>query len=41
MHFPVSWDPFFRDYMTLPDVYHYVTQHYRHHRRQLTLPDAD
>jgi len=37
MHFPTGWDPYFRDWMTLADVYHYATQHYRHHRRQLTL----
>ena len=37
MHFPTGWDPYFRDYMTLADVYHYATQHYLHHRRQLTL----
>jgi hypothetical protein len=37
MHFPVGCDPFFNDYMTLRDVYHYATQHYDHHRRQLTL----
>ena len=37
MHFPVGWDPYFNDYMTLRDVYHYPTQHYDHHRRQLTL----
>src|SRR5690242_11136290 len=37
MHFPVGWDPYFRDYMTIADVHHYATQHYRHHRRQLTL----
>ena len=37
MHFPVGWDPYFSDYMTLRDVYHYPTQHYEHHRRQLTL----
>ena len=37
MHFPTGWDPYFRDYMSLADVYHYATQHYRHHRRQLTL----
>ncbi len=37
MHFPVGWDPYFRDHMTLRDVYHYATQHYDHHRRQLTL----
>jgi DinB superfamily len=41
MHFPTGWDPYFRDYMTLSDVYHYATQHYDHHRRQLTLPNAD
>jgi DinB superfamily len=37
MHFPVGWDPYFRDFMTVGDVYHYATQHYDHHRRQLTL----
>jgi DinB superfamily len=37
MHFPVGWDPYFRDYMTVVDVHHYATQHYCHHRRQLTL----
>jgi hypothetical protein len=37
MHFPVGWDPYFLDLMTLLDVYHYPTQHYDHHRRQLTL----
>src|SRR5690349_18456808 len=37
MHFPVGWDPYFRDYMTIAEVYHYATQHYEHHRRQLTL----
>jgi hypothetical protein len=36
MHFPVGWNPYFNDYMTLRDVYH-ATQHYDHHRRQLTL----
>lgn len=37
MHFPVGWDPYFHDVMTIRDVYHYPTQHYDHHRRQLTL----
>jgi hypothetical protein len=37
MHFPTGWDPYFTDYMTLRDVYHFATQHYAHHRRQLTL----
>jgi hypothetical protein len=40
MHFPVAWDPYFKDFMTLRDVYHYPTQHYDHHRRQLTLATA-
>ena len=38
MHFPVGWDPYFRDTMTLLDVYHYGTQHFDFHARQLTLP---
>lgn len=37
MHFPVDWDPFFQDTMTLQDVYHYGTQHYDFHRAQLTV----
>jgi hypothetical protein len=37
MHFPVGWDPFFRDWMTLADIYQYGTQHFDFHRRQLTL----
>src|SRR5918994_1918956 len=37
MHFPVGWDPYFRDYMTRREIFHYPTQHYDHHRRQLTL----
>ena len=37
MHFPVGWDPFFRETMTLEQVYHYATEHYDFHRSQLTL----
>ena len=37
MHYPTSWDPYFSEYMTLADVYRYPTQHFEHHRRQLTL----
>ena len=37
MHFPVGWDPFFRDTMTLEEVYRYGTKHYDFHRGQLTL----
>ena len=40
MHFPTGWDPYFNDYMTLRDVYHYPTQHYNHHRAQLTVTAA-
>ena len=40
MHFPIGWDPYFKDLMTLRDLYHYPTQHYDHHRRQLTLTRA-
>nr|WP_202892297.1 DinB family protein [Kribbella shirazensis] len=39
MHYPTRWDPFFKDYMTLADVYHFPTQHFDFHRRQLTLDD--
>lgn len=38
MHFPVDWDPYFHDTMTLLDVYHYGSQHFVFHARQLTLP---
>jgi uncharacterized protein YndB with AHSA1/START domain len=37
MHYPTTWDPFFVGYMTLADIYHYPTQHFRFHQRQLTL----
>ena len=37
MHFPTSWDPYFRDTMSVFDVYHYGTQHFDHHRKQLSL----
>jgi hypothetical protein len=35
------WDPYFREYMTSADVYHYPGQRYEHHRRQLTLGQLD
>jgi DinB superfamily len=41
MRFPTRWDPFFTDVMTLADVYHYATQHFDFHRRQLTLDPSD
>jgi DinB superfamily len=37
MHFPTSWDPYFQDMMSVFDVYHYGTQHFDHHRNQLSL----
>ncbi|MGW9024900.1 DinB family protein [Streptomyces sp. NPDC055722] len=37
MHYPQRWDPFFRDFMTVEDLYRYPTQHFDFHRRQLTL----
>jgi hypothetical protein len=37
MHYPTRWDPFFTDYMTLADVYHFATQHFEFHRRQLSF----
>ena len=40
MHFPVGWDPYFKNVMTVADVFHYATEHYDHHRRQLTTRRA-
>ncbi len=37
MYFPTRWDPFFRDTMSLLEVYHFATQHFDFHARQLTL----
>jgi hypothetical protein len=37
MAFPTRWDPFFKDRMTVADVYRYATQHFDFHERQLTL----
>ncbi len=40
MHFPVGWDPYFKEIMTVAEIYHYPAQHYDHHRRQLTTRRA-
>lgn len=40
MHYPVRWDPFFKDFMTIADIYRYPTQHFDFHQRQLTLDEA-
>jgi hypothetical protein len=37
MYYPTRWDPFFKDYMTVADLFMYPTRHYDFHRRQLTL----
>lgn len=36
MHYPARWDPYFKPYMTLADIYRYPTQHFDHHDRQLS-----
>jgi hypothetical protein len=42
MHVPTGWDPYFTPRMSVLDVYHFGTQHFDHHRRQLALtPPAD
>jgi hypothetical protein len=37
MHYPIRWDPFFDDFMTLEDVYRYPGRHFDFHAHQLTL----
>ena len=37
MHLPTDWDPYFRPSMSLRQLYHYATQHFDHHRHQLSL----
>ncbi|WP_245668293.1 hypothetical protein [Nocardia xishanensis] len=37
MHYPSRWDPYFRDRMSLADLYRYPGRHYHHHRKQLTV----
>ncbi len=38
MHYPTRWDPFFRDVMTVAELYRYPAEHFDFHRAQLTLP---
>ncbi len=40
MVFPTRWDPYFKPRMTRQDLYQYPTQHFDHHRRQLTIGNA-
>jgi hypothetical protein len=37
MHFPPDWDPYFEPTMSVLAVYHYGTQHFDHHLKQLTV----
>ncbi|MGW5736379.1 MULTISPECIES: DinB family protein [Streptomyces] len=37
MPYPTRWDPFFRDVMTVADLYRYPARHFDFHRAQLTL----
>jgi hypothetical protein len=32
MYYPVRWDPFFKEFMTVADIYHYPTQYFGFHR---------
>ena len=41
MHYPSRWDPFFREYMTLEDIYRYPGQHFDFHQHQLALNARD
>ena len=34
---PTKWDPFFKPHMTIFELYHYPTQHFEFHKRQLNL----
>jgi hypothetical protein len=37
LHFPTRWDPFFKDYITLGEIYRYPGQHFDIHKHQLAL----
>jgi hypothetical protein len=41
MHFQTRWDPFFKHYMMLDDVYRYPGRHFDFHKLQLTLTEND
>ena len=34
MYYPTRWDPFFKEYMTLADLFRYPTQHFDFHLQQ-------
>ncbi|GAB2831412.1 DinB family protein [Lentzea nigeriaca] len=37
MPYPTRWDPFFREFMTVADLYRFPVQHFDFHRDQLSL----
>jgi hypothetical protein len=37
MPYPTRWDPFFREFMTVEDLYRFPVQHFDFHREQLSL----
>jgi hypothetical protein len=37
MPYPTRWDPFFREFMTVADLYRFPVRHFDFHRRQLSL----
>lgn len=37
MPYPTRWDPFFREFMTVADLYRFPVQHFDFHRNQLSL----
>jgi len=37
MPYPTRWDPFFREFMTIADLYRFPVQHFDFHAEQLSL----
>jgi hypothetical protein len=37
MPYPTRWDPFFREFMTVADLYRFPVRHFDFHREQLSL----
>ncbi len=37
MSYPTNWDPFFKDFMTLIEIFEYPVRHFDFHRQQLNL----
>jgi hypothetical protein len=36
MYYPTRWDPLMKEFMTVEDVFHYMTTHFNHHLDQLS-----